>query len=150
MRPEIEEWYASKKLPIDRIIDIGMKRHGIPNKEAILLAIEQEYEWRMLPRIKPILFKDISIAWEVWKRAREIMSANRIDEATEKYLSDKSKIEELSQSLQKVTNEYASLVNNFDSRVKVLNDKRAFKDRIFYWSTIGIMLAYIVWISGVF
>lgn len=75
MKPEIEEFFFSRNLPIDRLIDLGQRRHEV-EKRFVQAAIEG-------------LFNDVTggklqiarhqIAWEIWDRAKWLKSRDRRD-----------------------------------------------------------------------
>ena len=143
MKLEIEEWYASKHLPIDRVIDIGMKRQGIKRKEALLAALEEEYDVRTKPSAIPM--KDISIAWNVWHRARRIQSENRTSEAIERYNEDQARIKDLTLLLEDKNREYAELELNFNAKVNEAKDEYGkIKDARFKKIQWSLHIAYIL------
>jgi hypothetical protein len=136
-----------------------MKRHGIRSKEAILSAIEAEYDWRMEPRLEPL--KDISIAWDVWSRARVIQSSGKTAEAVERHTADQARIKDLTLLVESANRDLAKLELDFDANLKRLNeefktwlDKRTHRKLCLISAAYSLLVlflaAYQLWTMGVF
>ena len=119
MRSDIEKWFASKQLPLDKILDIGRDRHGL-TKEAIQMAIESVYEDRdQVPQIK--------MAWEIWKKAKMYQSTGKSNQYVDRW-------EEMAHRLDEVSGKLTEANQTLDDA-----KKRFKKDRVIYWSIIVLL-----------
>ena len=91
MESKIIEFYQSKKLPIEQIINRGKSYRGL-NEACIYEALEKTYHEYQDGKIQ----KDLMIAWRVWALAKEVSGAK-----FNKLLKTKKQLEVEIEKLQK-------------------------------------------------
>ncbi len=128
MNRKIEDYFSSPEinLPVSEIIKRGLERERLKSKPCIQAAIEESYKGRA-----SLNTKRCKIAWNIWKRARQIENDKDRAHYTSKYEGERKELKSL--RIKKIKYETIQRANISDLAMI----------HVPYWIMIGSILALI-------
>jgi hypothetical protein len=132
MIAEIEEFYFSRNLPIDRLIDIGISFHGLQRdyiERAIVKVFKEESE-----------LKRHQIAWRIFALARDTRSKDLMETHIAR-LSTITKPEEPRPFMEKELKELATAHFDLpDPAIVIGRTKRTLSERLFLFPAAAVVV----------